>query len=125
MEGVKKIFADKGLQPSDIPKGLVVHEVLGLGVLVTAWAGCYLLRPSARLMAVLRRGKEPLWAQAQARMGKSKVVKLLSQSRFISPEKVGSIGVAFGESYFLRKLLMPVLVPLKIWLSLKVVLALK
>ena len=26
--------------------GLVVHEVLGLGVLATAWAGCYLLRPS-------------------------------------------------------------------------------
>jgi hypothetical protein len=23
-----------------------VHEVLGLGVLVTAWAGCYLIRPS-------------------------------------------------------------------------------
>ncbi len=26
--------------------GLVVHEVLGLGVLVSAWAGCYLIRPS-------------------------------------------------------------------------------
>ena len=48
-----------------------------------------------------------------------------SGSKFVPPEKVASLGVAFGESYFLRKVFMPVLVPLKIWLSLKAVLALK
>ena len=40
------IFLDIG--PKDITKGVIAHEVLGVGVLAGFWAGCYFVRPSGR-----------------------------------------------------------------------------
>ncbi len=39
-------FLDIG--PKDITKGIIAHEVLGVGVLAGFWAGCYFVRPSGR-----------------------------------------------------------------------------
>ena len=48
MEETKKYFAAKGIDASDITKGIIIHEVLGVSLLVGFWAGCYVMRPSGR-----------------------------------------------------------------------------
>ena len=65
MEEIKSFFTSRGLGTSELAKGLVIHEVpssfqtaseygkityqvLGVAILVSAWGGCYFLRPSAR-----------------------------------------------------------------------------
>ena len=61
MDQVKRFLTEKGLTPVDLPRGLVVHECLGVAVLVTAWVGCYYVRPSARIMAVLKQRNVDRW----------------------------------------------------------------
>ena len=58
-------------------------------------------------------------------MSSSKLVNMVNKSKYISGTRAPEIGVAFAESYFLRKLLMPILVPAKLWLSYRLVLGLK
>merc|ERR1719432_420060 len=63
-------------------------------------------------MAALKTKKNIQWEKAQQRI---KVSPLVSRISGLVPQgKVGAVGLAFGESLFLRKLLMPVLVPLKL-----------
>merc|ERR1719427_409811 len=71
-------------------------------------------------MAALKLRKNTQWEKAQQRI---KVSPLVSRISGLVPQgKVGAVGLAFGESLFLRKLLMPVLVPLKLWVALQLVL---
>ena len=58
-------------------------------------------------------------------MKTSRLLKSVSGSRYLSGLNTGRLAVSFGESYFLRKLLMPLLVPLKLWASYRIVLLVK
>merc|ERR1719500_121453 len=70
-------------------------------------------------MAALKTKKNVQWEKAQKRINVSPLVSRIS---LVPQGKVGAVGLAFGESLFLRKLLMPVLVPLKLWVALQLVL---
>jgi len=120
MEEVKRFFAARGIGTSELAKGLVIHEVLGAAILFSAWGGCYFARPSARLMAALKTRKNTQWEKAQQRINVSPLVSRISG--LVPQGKAAAVGLAFGESLFLRKLLMPVLVPLKLWAALQLVL---
>ena len=77
-----------------------------------------------RLMTVLKRKKSTQWEKAQQRINVSPIVSRISRFRSKSdlfcdifpplrlvPEgKAAAVGLAFGESLFFRKLLVPVLV---------------
>lgn len=123
MDEVKKFFTARGIGTSDLAKGLVVHEVLGVAILFSAWGGCYIMRPSTRLMTVLKRKKSTQWEKAQQRINVSPIVSRIS--RLVPEGKAAAVGLAFGESLFFRKLLVPVLVPLKLWVALQIILLLK
>ena len=134
MEELKSFFISKGLDAKDIPKGIIAHEVLGLGILVSAWAGCYLIRPTSTFLNVIKnntwvkanvRGSENAWQVAQEKARKSKLVNFVNRSRFLSNQKAQKVSVSFAESYLLRKLLMPILIPLKFWLAFEIVIQLK
>ena len=60
------------------------------------------------------------WHKAQEKMKHSKLLKIFRESKSQS-----RLAVAFGESYFLRKVTMPVLVPLKLWLTYRLVILLE
>jgi len=122
MEEIKSFFASRGLGTSELAKGLVIHEVLGVAILFSAWGGCYFLRPSARFMAVLKNKNHKQWKQAQARISVSPLASRISG--LVPQGKAAAVGLAFGESVFLRKLFMPILVPLKLWIALQLVLML-
>ena len=51
MERFKQYFAEQGLDPkTDIPKAIVLHEVIGLGFAVGFWSLCYTVQPSSTFM---------------------------------------------------------------------------
>merc|ERR1719228_878931 len=74
-------------------------------------------------MAVLKNKNHKQWKQAQARISVSPLASRISG--LVPQGKAAAVGLAFGESVFLRKLLMPVLVHLKLWIALHLVLMLK
>merc|ERR1719458_744374 len=63
-------------------------------------------------MAALKLRKNTQWEKAQQRINVSPLVSRISG--LVPQGKAAAVGLAFGESLFLRKLLMPVLVPLKL-----------
>merc|ERR1719500_2184653 len=71
-------------------------------------------------MAALKLRKNTQWEKAQQRINVSPLVSRISG--LVPQGKAAAVGLAFGESLFLRKLLMPVLVPLKLWVALQLVL---
>merc|ERR1719319_12773 len=73
-------------------------------------------------MGLLKGKHLAVWSESQKRMKSSKLVKMVQESKYLSGRKTVDIGVAFAESYFLRKLMIPIFVPLKLWLSYKSVL---
>ena len=117
MEELKKYLTSRDISASDVTKAVVIHEVLGMSVMVTAWAACWAVKPSKSLLNILQIRKSVQWTKAQEKMQKSNLLKRIRESKYVSSETATSLGIAFGESYFLRKLCMPILVPLKLWLT--------
>ena len=167
MEEIKSFFTSRGLGTSELAKGLVIHEVpssfqtaseygkityqvLGVAILVSAWGGCYFLRPSARSLPLHFETRNKmrkwswsvyqkyfpigLWLSSKTRTtsngNKHKRGSLCPPSpaeyqgmnteslpiisyfswRLVPQGKAAAVGLAFGESVFLRKLFMPILV---------------
>ena len=125
MDSVREFFHSKGtdLNAKTMGKALVIHEILGLTVLVSAWAACWAVKPSKHFLNILQVKKTAQWRKAQERMQDSKLLKRVRESRYVSSKTGSELAVAFGESYFLRKLGMPVLVPAKLWLTYELVMA--
>ena len=117
MEEVRKLLTSAGLSPTDLPLALAIHEGLGVSVLLSAWAACWAVKPSRKLLTALQVRKMAEWQKAQGSVEKSKLVRLVKNNKYLSSKRGAELGVAFGESYFLRKLCMPVLVPLKLWVT--------
>ena len=117
MEEVEHFFSSAGLSPTHLPKALVIHECLGASVLFSAWAGCWAVKPSRRLLSAVQIRKISEWKKAQEKVDKSKLVRFVKTNKYLSSKRGAELGVAFGESYFLRKLCMPILVPLKLWMT--------
>ena len=86
---------------------------------MSAWAACWAIKPSKHLLDFLKVRNTGHWQKAQQKMKHSKILKIVEKSKSQS-----RLAVAFGESYFLRKVTMPVLVPLKLWLTYKLVILL-
>ena len=130
MEELKSFFHSKGLEAKDIPKGIIAHEILGLGILVTAWTGCYFIRPTATILNTAKNnpwlkfkigGAKNTWQVAQEKARKSKLVNFVKNSKYLSNQRAQQVTISFAESYLLRKMLMPILIPLKFWLAYEIV----
>ena len=117
---LRALLARQGLGPGDLPKAVVVHEGLGLAVLGGAWAACLAASPSSRLFAALQERRATEWAAARARARSSGLVRWAA-TRTTTTSTAARLGVAFAESFFLRKLCAPVLVPAKLWLTYKII----
>ena len=117
MEELKKYLTSRDISASDVTKAVVIHEVLGVSVLFSAWAACWAIKPSKHLLNILQVRRIIQWEKAQQKMQTSNLLKRIRESKYVSSQTATSLGIAFGESYFLRKLFMPILVPLKLWLT--------
>lgn len=50
MERLKQYFADQGLTASDIPKAVLIHEIIGAAMAVGFWTLCFSVQPSRTFM---------------------------------------------------------------------------
>ena len=88
---------------------------------VSAWAVCWAVKPTKNLINFLQVRRTAQWQAVQERMKHSRISQSVLQSRYLSSKTGTELAVAFGVSYFLRKLGIPVLVPLKLWLTYELV----
>ena len=112
----KNLFSyieEKGLAAEDIGKAILCHEILGFTMLALTWSYCFYFPPS------------------QNRFLREPVAKLLS----LVPNKMSSAvssnpflgsqaGSAYIESSCIRKMIRPITIPMKLYLSVKIVQAL-
>ncbi|RYZ83029.1 MAG: hypothetical protein EOP04_20775 [Proteobacteria bacterium] len=101
---------DKGFGPSDIPKAIFIHELLGMFMLALTWSLCYFYPLSQSPMFV-----KPL-AVISSKMPAA-LAKSLEANKFLS----SPIGVSYVESSCLRKLIRPLTLPGKVFLTFKLV----
>ena len=125
MEELKSYLASKDISAKDVGKAIIVHEILGVAVMFGAWGACLAIKPSKHVINRLQLTKLKQWKQTQEKMNKSSLVKMIKESKYISSTTATSLAVSFGESYFLRKLMMPILVPFKIWLTYEIIIRTK
>ena len=50
MERLRAYFADQGLQAQDVPKAVIIHEVIGAAFAIGFWSACYTVQPSKTFM---------------------------------------------------------------------------
>ena len=121
MEELKSYLASKEISAKEVGKAILVHEVLGVTVMFGAWGACLAIKPSKHVIKRLQLTKLKEWKQAQEKMNSSSLVNIIKDSKYISTTTATNLAVSFGESYFLRKLMMPILVPFKIWLTYEII----
>merc|ERR1719222_288556 len=72
-------------------------------------------------MNAMKMQKPALWSASEKRMESSALLKKIKQSRIISSVQGTRLVISYVEGTFLRKLLMPVLVPAKLWIAAQIV----
>ncbi|CAH8559032.1 unnamed protein product [Dicrocoelium dendriticum] len=93
---------------------VIIHETLGLGILVGFWAGCYKFRPLHRMLTLAPKsvqnayGKGMNWSTKKLQRVPSFVRRRTDPNRLL---------ISGAESFALRKLLLPITVPGKIYIS--------
>lgn len=108
-----KSYGIENVTPRRVGTMIVAHEILGLSWLVGAWALCYRLRVTPRVVSVLPKSvgswytTGEIWAQR-------KLTRFPWLSRLGDPTRVVTSG---AESCVLRKILLPVSIPAKVWLA--------
>ena len=123
-ERFENYMNEMGLSPSDVPKAVIIHEGLGLGLLGGIWAACFAVQPSVRVVRPLRAavggslpGEERLGGQFEAAM-----VSMEQRVKRYVP--AGSdprrLVVSLAESAVARNLARPVTIPLKLWLTYRI-----
>jgi len=123
MDRIKAAFAEQGIGAADIPRAIVVHEVLGASVFFGAWAACYAIRPTlgvARAVPALLRKVEVVSARAEATIARWTWLRRVPGVRRADPAR---LGVGLAESMVLRNLARPVTVPAKVWITWRAVVA--
>lgn len=105
-----KYFEEKGLTVQDLPKAILCHELMGIFMLALTWSSCYYFPPSQNRFL-----KEPI-AKMLAMVPKTLSGPVTSNA-FLSSR----IGTSYLESSCLRKLIRPITLPSKLFLTYKLV----
>lgn len=104
-------FEENQLEKRDVPKAILIHEFLGLMILVTTWTCAFYFPPSqikilqGPILQLERMVPEAL----RASMAKNELIS-------------SKIGGAYVEASCFRKLIRPATIPLKMYATLKLVL---
>ena len=128
-------FSEHDLALSDVPKAVLVHEGIGLGLLVGIWGSCFAVRPTHRILEPLRQAS---WAPSFLKGHSSSASSSSSSASFqaalaaaearvagarwvpagVDPRR---LVVSLAESVVIRNLVRPVTIPLKLWMTYSIV----
>lgn len=103
-------FKHKGLTVQDLPKAILCHELMGIVILALTWSSCYYFPPSQNKFL-----KEPI--SRMLALVPTAVAGSVQSNAFLSSR----LGTSYIESACLRKILRPVLLPSKLYLTYKMV----
>ena len=103
-------FKEKGFTTSQLGKAIFVHELLGILMLAVTWGSCYRWPPSQHPIL-----KEPVTRMLAA--VPSGISNVFQGNGFLSSR----LGSAYIESSCCRKLIRPVTLPGKMFVTFKVV----
>lgn len=104
-------FEDNRLQKSDVPKAIVIHELLGLVILLSTWTTAFYFPPSK-----IRMLQGPI--ASLERMVPNALRQSMAKNELINSK----LGGAYIEASCFRKLVRPLTIPLKMYTTLKLVL---
>lgn len=100
-----------GLEPADLPRAILIHEGLGLGIALATFGACYALEPARRLAPTS--WSERFQAEFAKRFPKQR------------GKQVTKVAVAFAEQAVIRQFARPVFIPLKLVLTARAIAILK
>jgi hypothetical protein len=126
----QRLQSSLGLAPHQLPAALLIHELLGLTLLAGLWGVCYRLQPTKTVLtippvaaAVTRlRARFPdsfhrLNQRAERAQSSRWYLRLDSLfHRWRRPNTI-RLSTSFGESIVLRRLLAPITIPGKLWVT--------
>eukprot|EP01129_Flabellula_baltica_P001307 TRINITY_DN11194_c0_g1_i1.p1 TRINITY_DN11194_c0_g1~~TRINITY_DN11194_c0_g1_i1.p1 ORF type:complete len:134 (-),score=10.97 TRINITY_DN11194_c0_g1_i1:7-408(-) len=125
---LEKIKEDtQNVSLKDIPKAVFIHESIGLSVMLSLWYFSYKASISKYILNNTKLGKQVKnrYNTHYQTKQQSSIVDILNNILSKLPAHrrplAINIGVAYAESFLLRKLLSPVLIPLKLWITYKIV----
>src|SRR5437016_4338754 len=129
MNRIHDYFKKHHIEESDIPKAFVLYKSLGLGVFVTVFTTCYIIKPTQRYMHKhpfnvipnIFKAHTPIlytgvlnFVDKQAHMlANSKYFKPIPQFLGLDPY---ATTIALTETALIRKILMPITIPIKFWI---------
>lgn len=105
-----KYFDDKGLTVQDLPKAIICHEIIGILIMALTWSTCYYFPPSQNILL-----KEPI-----ARLT-SVLPRTFTEQIHSNPFLNSRLGSSYLESSCLRRLIRPVALPVKLYLTYRLV----
>lgn len=100
----------KGYTSEDIPKAIIFHEFLGIAMLALTWSYCYFCPPS-----------QSAWLQKPISTLKRHVPQVIASKVSENGFLTSRVGSSYVESSCLRKLIRPLTLPAKIFLTFKFV----
>ena len=115
MARLQSYMTSHGLEVSDIPKALVLHEILGFCMLAITWTFCYYFPLSKIPFFEAQLKRLPPMHSFSKSATMTRVFDALSSRR----------GVAYLESSCLRKVIRPATIPGKMWVVFLVLRSLK
>jgi hypothetical protein len=112
----KDLFSKFDLHAKDIPKAILIHELLGIAMLAITWTACYHIQFSK--FPVIKNRLNQI-----ATMIPQQVSQSFSRLPYMDTKEIlqSRIGSSYLESSCLRKLIRPVTLPAKILLTYKLV----
>jgi len=118
--GIRGYMERHGVQASDVPKAIALHEAMGLSWLAGSWWACYRLEPSSALAGGLA-DRFPSLADRAAAMERAKVrfgrwsaaLTWIPALRSVDRPR---LALALAESMVCRNVLRPATVPGKLLL---------
>lgn len=114
MDRFSQHLQDKGLQAADIPKAIIVHELLGFTMLFLTWSLCFFYPPSQTKL--LKKPVERVLSMMPSALSNS-----VASNGFLSSR----MGSSYIESSCLRKIIRPATFPMKLFLTYEIVCATK
>jgi len=103
---VRNYFTSKGFNSADIGRAIFFHELLGLLMLAITWSACYFLEPSSH----------PVLAKPLAKVADALPRSFMTGLK--SNELINSrLGSSYLESSCLRKVIRPLTLPGKMYLT--------
>ncbi|KAJ1440278.1 hypothetical protein B484DRAFT_427448, partial [Ochromonadaceae sp. CCMP2298] len=105
---ISEHFTEHGFSAADVPKAIVVHEMLGIAMLALTWSTCYHFPPSQN-----RYLKAPI--ASLMNLIPKKLSGPVASNTFLSSK----LGSSYLESSCLRKLIRPMTFPSKLYVTFK------